>query len=42
VFKFCNYGFVLAKLSRVIFCIVLVYFVIYEAYFVVGEFFKNY
>jgi hypothetical protein len=38
VFKFCNYGFVLAEVSRVIFGIVSAYFIIYKAYFVVGEF----
>jgi hypothetical protein len=38
VFKFCNYGFVLAKVSGVIFRIVSAYFIVYEAYFVIGEF----
>jgi hypothetical protein len=38
VFKFCNYGFVLAEVSRVIFGIVSAYFIVYKAYFVVGEF----
>jgi hypothetical protein len=38
VFKLCNYRIVLAKISRVIFGIVSAYFIVYEAYFVVGEF----
>jgi hypothetical protein len=38
VFKLCNYGIAPTKVSRVIFGIVLTYFIIYEAYFVVGEF----
>jgi hypothetical protein len=38
VFKLCNYGIVLAQVSHVIFGIVSAYFVIYEAYFVGGEF----
>jgi hypothetical protein len=38
VFKFCKYGFVLAKVSRVIFGIVLAYLIVYEAYFIVDEF----
>jgi hypothetical protein len=38
VFKFCKYGFVLAQVSRVIFGIVLAYFIVYEAYFIVDEF----
>jgi hypothetical protein len=38
MFKLCNYRIVLAKVSRVIFEIVSTYFVIYEAYFIVGEF----
>jgi hypothetical protein len=38
VFKLCNYGIAPTKVSCVIFGIVLTYFIIYEAYFVVGEF----
>jgi hypothetical protein len=38
VFKLCNYGIVLAKVSRVIFWIISAYFIIDESYFVVGEF----
>jgi hypothetical protein len=38
VFKLCNYEIVLTKISRVIFVTVLAYFIVYEAYFVVGEF----
>jgi hypothetical protein len=38
VLKLCNYGIVLAKVSRVNFEIVSTYFIIYEVYFVVGEF----
>jgi hypothetical protein len=38
MFKLCNYGMVLAKVSRVIFGIVSAYFIVYEAYFVVGDF----
>jgi hypothetical protein len=38
VFKLCNYGIVLGKVSRAIFGIVSAYFFVYEAYFVVGEF----
>jgi hypothetical protein len=38
IFKLCNYGIMLAKVNRVIFLIVLAYFIVYEAYFVVGEF----
>jgi hypothetical protein len=38
MFKLYNYEFVLAKVSRVIFEIVSTYFIVYEAYFVVGEF----
>jgi hypothetical protein len=38
VFNFCNYGIVLAKVSYD-FGFVLDYFVIYEAYFIGGEFF---
>jgi hypothetical protein len=37
VFKLRNYGIVLAKVSHVIFWIVLTYFIVYETYFVVGE-----
>jgi hypothetical protein len=32
-----NYATTLAKVSRLIFGIVLTYFIVYEAYFVVGE-----
>jgi hypothetical protein len=39
VFKWCNHEIMLAKVSRVIFGIVSAYFIIYEAYFVVGDFF---
>jgi hypothetical protein len=39
MFKLCNYRIVLAKVSRVIFRIVVAYFIIYEAYFVVCDFF---
>jgi hypothetical protein len=38
VFKLHNYGIVLAKVSHVIFGIILNYFIFYEAYFIVGEF----
>jgi hypothetical protein len=38
LFKLCNYGIVLAKVSRVIFGIISAYFIVYEAYFVIGEF----
>jgi hypothetical protein len=38
VFKLCNYGIMMAKVSRVIFGIVSTYFIDYEAYFVVSEF----
>jgi hypothetical protein len=38
VFKLHNYGIVLTKVSRVIFRIVSAYFIVYKAYFVVGEF----
>jgi hypothetical protein len=38
MFKLYNYEFVLAKVSRVILEIVSTYFIVYEAYFVVGEF----
>jgi hypothetical protein len=38
MFKLCNYEIVLAKVSRVIFGIVSAYFIVYEAYFIVGEF----
>jgi hypothetical protein len=38
VFKLCNYGIVLGKVSRAILGIVSAYFFVYEAYFVVGEF----
>jgi hypothetical protein len=38
MFKLCNYGIVLAKVSHVSFGIILAYFIIYEAYFVVGDF----
>jgi hypothetical protein len=36
--KLCNYGIVLAKVSCMIFEIVLAYFIVCEAYFVGGEF----
>jgi hypothetical protein len=42
VFKLCNFRIVLAKVSRVIFGIVSAYFIVYKAYFVVGEFLYNY
>jgi hypothetical protein len=38
VFKLCNYGIVLAKVSHVSFEIILAYFIVYEVYFVVGDF----
>jgi hypothetical protein len=38
LFKFHNYGFVLAKVSRVIFGIVSTYFIFYETYFVICDF----
>jgi hypothetical protein len=38
MFKLCNYRIVLTNVSRVIFGIVLTYFLVAEAYFVVGEF----
>jgi hypothetical protein len=38
MFKLYNYGIMLAKVSRVIFGIVSAYFLVYEAYFVVGVF----
>jgi hypothetical protein len=38
IFKLCNYEIVLAMVSYVFFGIVLAYFIIYEAYFVIGEF----
>jgi hypothetical protein len=38
VFKLCDYRIVLAKIRRVIFWIILAYFIVYEANFVVGEF----
>jgi hypothetical protein len=38
MFKLCNYEIGLAKVSRVIFGIVSAYFIVYEAYFIVGEF----
>jgi hypothetical protein len=40
--KLCNYGIMLAKVSHAIFGIVLTYFIVYEAYFIVGEFLCNY
>jgi hypothetical protein len=42
MFKLCNYGIVLAKVSCVTFGIVSAYFIVYEAYFVVSEFLQNY
>jgi hypothetical protein len=33
-----NYATTLAKVSRVIFGIVLAYFIVYEVYFIVGDF----
>jgi hypothetical protein len=39
LFKLCNYRIVLAKVGRVIFGIVSAYFIVYETYFIVGEFF---
>jgi hypothetical protein len=41
MFKLCNYRIVLAKVSRVI-RIVVAYFIVYEAYFVVCDFLYNY
>jgi hypothetical protein len=38
MFKFCNYGFVLANVSRAIFGIVLAYFIVYETYFIIYDF----
>jgi hypothetical protein len=38
VFNLCNYGFVLANVWFDFFGIVLNYFIVYEAYFIVGEF----
>jgi hypothetical protein len=38
LFKLCNYRIVLAKVSHVIFGIVLAYFIVYESYFIVDEF----
>jgi hypothetical protein len=42
VFKLYNYEIVLAKVSYVIFWIISTYFIVYEAYFIVGEFLYNY
>jgi hypothetical protein len=38
VFKLCNYKIMFAKVGRVIFGIVSAYFIVYETYFVIGEF----
>jgi hypothetical protein len=38
LFKLCNYGIVLAKVSHESFEIVSAYFIVYEAYFVGGGF----
>jgi hypothetical protein len=38
MFTLCNYEIVLAKVSCMIFAFVLAYFIVYEAYFAVGEF----
>jgi hypothetical protein len=38
VFKLCNCRIVLSKVSRVIFGFILTNFIVYEAYFVIGEF----
>jgi hypothetical protein len=38
MFKLCNYGIVLAKVSHESFEIVSAYFIVYEAYFVGGGF----
>jgi hypothetical protein len=42
VFKLCNYKIVLAKVTRVIFMIVSAYCIVFEAYFIIGEFLYNY
>jgi hypothetical protein len=42
VFKLCNYGIVLTKVSRAVFEIVSTYFLVYGSYFVVSEFLENY
>jgi hypothetical protein len=41
IFKLCNYGIMLTKVSRVILGIVSPYFIVYGSYFVVGEFFRT-
>jgi hypothetical protein len=38
VFKLCNYGIMVTKVSHEIFGIVSAYFIVYEAYFVIAEF----
>jgi hypothetical protein len=40
MFTLCNYEIVLAKVSHVIFEIVLAYFLVGEAYFIVGYFIR--